>query len=433
VAVSSFSGLNLALSGLLAHQRALDVTGHNIANAGVAGYTRQEAVLAARAALEIPAGARQGGDGALLGQGVDVLELRRIRDSFIDLQVRAQNLALGGETAEAAALTRIEDGFQEPGDLGLSALLGKFWTSWQQLAANPESDAAKAAVAGYAKTLADGFNRLDAHLASVGADAAAEAAQLQGPDGPVTRIAAELGTLDRAIREAVGAGREPNDLLDRRDALLDQLSSLGQVSTTDLGGGSLRVSFGGAAAPLVDGSSVTWPQALSNPGGRIGALQDIATTTVPAYRALLDGVASAVASQVNAAHPTPIFTGATAASLTSVATAASVRATAGAAPGANDVAAAIAALRGGTGDTGYADLVRRVGSDAATANAGRATATAVLAQLEDRRAEVSGVSLDEEMTNMLRFQRGYQAAARAMTTMDEALDVLINRTGRVGL
>ena len=433
MSVSSFSGLNLALSGLLAHQRALDVTGHNIANAGVEGYTRQEAVLGARPALEIPAGTLQDGGGALLGQGVDVLQLRRIRDSFIDLQVRAQSLSLGGESASAAALARIEDGFQEPGEDGLSAMLGKFWTSWQQLAANPESGAAKAAVAGYATSLADAFNRLDAHLASVATDAAAEAAQLQGPDGPITRIAAELGKLDGAITEAIGAGRQPNDLLDRRDALLDQLSSLGQVSTTDLGGGSLRVSFGGATAPLVDGTTVTWPQALSSPGGRIGALLDVAATTVPGYRTALDGIASAVATQVNALHPAPVFTGATAASLTSVITPATVRATATVAPGANDVAAAIAALRGGSGDTAYADLVRQVGADAATANAGKATATAVLAQLQERRASVAGVSLDEEMTDMLRFQRGYQAAARAMTTMDETLDVLINRTGRVGL
>lgn len=433
MAISSFSGLNLALSGLLAHQRALDVTGHNIANAGVEGYTRQEAVLAARRALEVPAGVMHDGDGALLGQGVDVLELRRIRDSFIDLQVRAQELALGGETATASALGRVEDVLQEPGDRGLSALLGKFWTSWQQLAANPESDAAKASVAGNAQTLADAFNRLDAQLASIGADAAAEAAELQGPDGPIARIAAELGTLDRAITQAVGAGRAPNDLLDRRDLLLEQLSALGQVSTTDLGGGSLRVTFGGAAAPLVDGPAVTWPQALTAPGGRIGALQDLATTTIPGYRAALDGVANAIATQVNAAHPTPVFTGTTAGGLTSVATAASIRATAGGTAGANDVAAAIASLRGGTGDTAYADLVRQIGADAATANAGKATATAVLAQLEARRAEVSGVSLDEEMTNLIRFQRGYQAASRAMTTLDDNLDTLINRTGRVGL
>src|SRR5690606_8581164 len=102
--VSTFSGLQTALKGLLAHQRALDVTSHNIANQNTVGYSRQEAVLGASRATRIDAGALQNGAGAHLGSGVDVLAYRRIRDRFLDLQYRAQAMRLGGLAAKARGL-----------------------------------------------------------------------------------------------------------------------------------------------------------------------------------------------------------------------------------------------------------------------------------------------------------------------------------------
>ena len=100
--ISSFYGLQTSLRGLLAQQRALDTTGHNIANASTQGYSRQEAVLAAAPATWIPQGAVQGGAGAHLGAGVDVQAYRRVRDTFLDLQYRAQATRLGEASARAA-------------------------------------------------------------------------------------------------------------------------------------------------------------------------------------------------------------------------------------------------------------------------------------------------------------------------------------------
>ena len=99
--ISSFYGLQTAMRGLLAQQRALDTTGHNIANASTQGYSRQEAVLAAAPATWIPQGAVQGGAGAHLGSGVDVQAYRRVRDTFLDLQYRAQATRLGEASARA--------------------------------------------------------------------------------------------------------------------------------------------------------------------------------------------------------------------------------------------------------------------------------------------------------------------------------------------
>jgi len=99
----------------------------------------------------------------------------------------------------------------------------------------------------------------------------------------------------------------------------------------------------------------------------------------------------------------------------------------------NTVANAIRALRGGSVDTAYAGLVRQVGSDVQNATNTNTTATSVLASVDSQRQSVSGVSMDEEMASLIRFQRGYQAAARALTTMDDILNTLINSTGRVGM
>src|ERR1044072_906311 len=107
MSISSFLGLQTSLRGLQAQQQALDVTTHNIANANTVGYTRQEAALGATNALHVQAGATTDGQGAFLGQGVDVTAYRRIRDSFLDLQVRAQNMALGDASTSAHEQDRV--------------------------------------------------------------------------------------------------------------------------------------------------------------------------------------------------------------------------------------------------------------------------------------------------------------------------------------
>src|SRR5215204_857389 len=106
--ISTFFGLQQSLRGLLAHQRAMDVTGHNITNANTEGYSRQEAVMAAATPYDIEAGLLVGG-GAMLGGGVDIQAFRRIRDGFLDLQFRAQSMSLGGYEATTSTLQQVEE------------------------------------------------------------------------------------------------------------------------------------------------------------------------------------------------------------------------------------------------------------------------------------------------------------------------------------
>jgi len=435
--VSSFFGLNTSLRGLLAHQRALDVTAHNIGNASTEGYSRQQATLAPGAPLPLH-GATQSGGVAYLGSGVDVEGFVRVRDAFADLQFRAQNQALGQHQTTAEMLGRAELSLSEPTDNGIGQVLAKFWSAWDDLSNHPESPATRQALVNHATLLTDRIRSLSGDLTSVRTTAQTEYNLITGANGDVLAAAQEIAQLNLAIRSSTQQGGQPNDLLDRRDLALDKLSKLAQVSVTDLGNGTIRVNFGDAAAPLVDDVTVTWPQALTAPGGQLGALLKLADTgaagTVTTYLNDLNGFASSLISAVNTAHGAPFFSGTDASTIGVAVTATTVRAAPPGSPaGANSIALAVSALRGGPADTLYANLVARIGGEARAAHQQQRTTQALVNASDDRRQSASGVSMDEEMTNMLRFQRGYQASARVMSTIDEMLDTLINRAGRVGL
>ncbi|MDO8211436.1 flagellar hook-associated protein FlgK [Conexibacter sp. CPCC 206217] len=440
--ISSFMGLQTSLRGLIAHQQAMNTTGHNLANANTVGYSRQEAVMAAMDALVLPANSATTGAGAQLGTGVDVAQIRRIRDSFLDIQFRAKNMELGDAATQSASLEQAELGFAEPTSDGINALLGRFWSAWSDLANAPESDAARTAVVRMASTLAGAFQSVHSQLTTVATQATNEYNAITGPDGDVDVWARELAQLNDVISQAVAVGQSPNDLLDRRDFLIDRLSELAQVSVTDTGMGTVRVDFGGVT--LIDKTAAggyTWPQTLTNPGGKLGALQELGDPTGPAltYRDRLDAIARDLVTSVNALHSASTGVdffdpaGVTSDRLAVIATAATLVTGSTTDRGRNDVANAIAQLRGGSVDRTYGALVAQVGSDVKAIRSTEAVQQALVDAIEDRRQSVQGVSPDEEMTNMIRFQRGYQASARTMTTLDDMLDTLINRTGRVGL
>src|SRR3954451_17585685 len=436
--ISSFFGLNTALRGLLAQQQALDVTAHNIANGATEGYSRQNAVLSASTALRVISTGPNTSAG-YIGSGVEVQQFTRVRDQFADLQFRAQNQSLGQYETTSTLVGEAELNLSEPSDTGLNELLGKFWSAWDDLSNNPESPATRQALVNQGQLLTDRINNLQSQLSGVRAEANSQYNLLTGPNGDDAALCTEVAQLNASIKAAVTSGGQPNDMFDRRDLAIDKLSKLAQVRVTDLGNGAVQVDFGDAATPLVNDTTVTWPQPLSTPGGQLGALNKLRDTTaagtITAYMNDLDGFAAQLNSSVNTLHP-GFFSGSTASTITVAVTASSVRASAIGPPtpaGANDIALAVSKLRGGAADDDYANFVARIGGDARTADQQQATAQALVTQASDRRQSVSGVSMDEEMSNMLKFQRGYQASARAMSTMDEMLDTLINRTGKVGL
>jgi flagellar hook-associated protein 1 FlgK len=455
--ISSFYGLQTSLRGLLAQQRLLDTAGHNIANASTVGYSRQEASLVASPALQIPAGGVASGASAHLGSGVDVQSYRRIRDQFVDLQYRAQNTNLGDWAARAKLLEAAELALSEPGENGINEQLAQFWTAWSDLAQAPDDPAAKQALVEQAAALADAFATVRGQIATAQTQALAEYQDLARPAGPgdpggeIAQIAKEVADLNDTIKRFVTIGDMPNDLLDRRDQLLDQLSSFGQVSVEAQTDGTVNVSFvdtatAGTTYPVVTGTTASWagPPAGDawSPGGRLGGLLDSARPggALDGYLSAIDTIASSLATQVNATYGGTFFeTGPGPAGETlrvAAALAADPRLVdAGTgASGSNDIAIAVSQLRDHADiDRAYRAFVAQVGAHSREAIRQEGNAQVLTDAVENRRQSVSGVSLDEEMSNLVRFQRSYQASSRAMSTFDEMLDVLINRTGRVGL
>ena len=320
MSISTFVGIQTSLRGLLAQQRALDVTSHNIANASTVGYTRQEVNLAATQPLNVNAGGMA--NGGMLGTGVDVQSYRRVRDQFLDLQYRAQNMQLGDQTARSDALQNVELSFAEPGDSGIQNALDEFFGSWSDLSNSASSGAAKQAVIDKSRTLAQQINDLQGNLASARQAAADEYTQTAGAGGQINQMANDLSATLNAIRSAEMTGAQPNDLYDRRDLLLDQLSTMGQVSMTPSAGGSFDVSLGGVT--IVDADDTTGMASVpagafplsytTSPGGKLGALLDLQSSTGPiaSFQTDLASVAQSLATSVNsiynAATGTDFFT-----------------------------------------------------------------------------------------------------------------------------
>jgi flagellar hook-associated protein 1 len=432
MSIPTLQGLQTALSGLLAQQDAIDVTGSNITNANTEGYSRQTAVLQTAEPLHIPALSAVTGQGAQLGTGVTVATITRIRNTYLDAQYRAQNTALGAASTQSEQLGQAQSVLNEPSSTGLASQLSAFWSSWSELAVLP-SEAARVEVVSAATQLTGTLHQFSSELQSIEGQASAQYAAVTGPSGEVSSDAAQLAELNHQIKLSLQAHQQPNTLEDRRDELLDKLSALASVTVTKEADGTDTVTFGNAAQPLVEGSKVNWPQALTPAaGGQLGALLELSSPTgaLASYQAGLNEVAATLASTVNAIHTaTPFFSGTTAATLAVAVTPAQVEASSEGTSGGNNVALALAGLRGGAADQRYAALVTQIGSGVRNAKTDQETSQAVLTAVSNQRQAVSGVSLDEEMTNLVTFQRGYQASAQALNVMNEMLNTLINETG----
>jgi len=455
MSLSTFMGLETALRGLLAQQQEIDITGHNIANANTAGYSRQTANLVATPALPNP-------PSGLIGTGVTVESYSRVRDSFIDVQLRAQTMKQGYAQAQQDGLGQIESSLEEPSDTGLSSLLSSYWSAWQNLTNAPEDVATRQAVAQSAASLANGFNQLASQLNTV----VSQTQQQQSITiGQVNSLGSQIAQLNGAIKTAEMGGSTPNDLLDQRDLLIDQLSALGNTTVSQTAGtagqyGSEDITFGGSTLVTdTTPSTLTLAGLSSLTSGQLAGMQSVIDSVddpATGYLAKLNTLASTIASATNTQHalgtdlngnPGGAFFDVTAGSEAAtiavdpavLASPSLIAASSNGAVGDSANALAIADLQqglligGATIDQSYSQLVTQIGSDSQQAQQNLTNQTSLVESLTNRRASVSGVSLDEEMSNLLQFQRGFQASARALTAMDQMIDQLVNRTGEVGL
>src|SRR3954462_1327176 len=162
--ISTFMGLQTSLRGLLAHQQAIDTTSHNVANANTEGYSPQEAVMDPTEAYQVITG---GGKIGHPGTGVTIEGYRRIRDSFLDLQYRAQAMQVGDQETRSTQLDQVELALSEPGDNGIAAQLAQFRNGWADLSNSHDDVAARQALIDQSKNLAASFKTVDTQLTTV--------------------------------------------------------------------------------------------------------------------------------------------------------------------------------------------------------------------------------------------------------------------------
>jgi flagellar hook-associated protein 1 FlgK len=476
---SSFSGLSTALSALYAQRRGLDVTGQNIANANTAGYTRQRVNMESVGAPAVPA-LWSNYTGA--GSGVTVTDVQRLRDSFLESRARTEQGTLSQLAGRQDTLSGVEASFQEPGTTGLQSQLSDLWNAWHDVAAHPEALASRSQLLSTTATVADGIR---ATYSSLDAQWTAGREQLGTTVAAVNATARNIAELNQTILTASQSGIESNELIDKRDMLVMNLAQLTGAQAQTAPNGTVTVLLGGIA--LVRGSSstdlavtgaatmddfrtgvagpatVTWSTPTgavgqaAEVGGELGARVEALGSTLPGYADKLDAVVANLRDTVNAAHTTGSYDlngdpgqnifdpAATAKNITSLITdprkVAASREAPTTAPdgtilpsldGSNAAGLAnIGELANGP-DAVYRQMVVQLGAAAQTANRRLEIQGSVASDLDAARESQAGVNIDEEMVNLLSYQRAYEAAARVITTVDATLDTLINRTGLVG-
>lgn len=449
----SISSMYTALSGMNAQRKVLDVTAHNIANESTPGYHRQRVDLRPIGVSSVAA--VFAGQGSRVG-GVDVIGVQRLVDQLAENRFLSETGAQGGTSTMRATMEAVELTFPEPSDDGLAAILDDFFGGWSDVASRPGDPATRTQLLERAQTTVDALHRADADLRSVSDSAKGAVIDLASD---VNAIAKQVAELNKAI---TGSANAANDLSDQRDALIRQLSELAGADPRPQESGTVDVYIGGRAVVsgnfvfALDGAGgqLRWADDGTNvvaPPSKAASLAATINDVVPRYQTMLDGVAAQIVTQINSLHTTGYDpTGATGMNFFDPAgvTARSIAISSDVAGQPNKIAAgapvlpgptapgpldgeqarAIAALAGAATGPGasYRALVSTLGVEARAAVRRDAIQGTVTAAAEATAAEVGGVSLDEEMANLVASQRAFEASAKVLNTIDDLLGTLIN-------
>lgn len=495
---STFHGLEVAKRGMFTQQTAISVTGHNISNANTPGYTRQRVNFQSTQPYPSPGMNRPQIPGQM-GTGVEAGSIQRVRESFLDDQFRGENNKLGYWQTKSSAVSKMEDILNEPSKNGLSAVMGQFWQSLQDLSTNPENEGARSVVLQRAKAIADTFHYLHNSISAIQNDLGN---QISVTVKEVNSILKQISSINQQISEIEPHGYLPNDLYDARDQLVDQLSQYMniKVEKVETGGNAQKIAEGtykislvnadGSEVPLIDGDQFnqigveggtdsdkdgildqpagaltnfkivtpgTPPTDVASVGigsfsqGKLKALGEsygyteggVTKGLYPEMLANLDKLAKDFVEAFNDQHKlgkdfdgkdgVDFFTGTDAATISVAITETSkIAASANGDKGNGSNALKLADVQMSTVVKPYEGIIGALGVEGSEAR--RMTKnSAILAQsVETNRQSISSVSLDEEMTDLIRFQHAYNAAARNITVVDEMLDKIINGMGTVG-
>ena len=453
--------MDIGISALFTSQQALSVTGHNIANVNTPGYSRQQVTLAANRP--------ENGSPGQIGTGVHAESIRRSFDSFVEQQLLSSRERLGEFTASSNALARLEPLFGDSRNQGIGAGLNEFFSALQDVATNPNDLSARTVFLSKATALAGQFNQSAAALTNAQQSIDHQIGQTITD---VNRLTSQIAGLNEKIANAESSGQQANDLRDERGVALADLGERIEISSIEDAKGQVTV-FAGRGQVLVDKERTFQLVGVPDPGnnglldvrydpgagstesltpviqsGQIKGLLDIRDQTIPSLRASLDTLASEITTQVNQQHrlgfgldgstnqnffaPTGTTASTIAVSLTNVRQIAASSTAAGV-PGNNANALALAGLSNTdftsfgnvTFQEYYSTLAGNFGSIVQGAQSNLKAQQALHDQLTSQRASVSGVSMDEELANLLQYQRSFEAASRMITTADQLLQDIL--------
>jgi flagellar hook-associated protein 1 FlgK len=328
---------------------------------------------------------------------------------------------------------------------------------------NPENVATRNNVLEYGSTVSRSLNQLYTQIEQV---RNWQDDSIQSGVDDINRLASQLANVNDQIQRTLGAGQNPNDLQDQRDAILSELANIADIQVFGSGGAGDVVTLGGHV--LIQGNSalqlktekdpighlqIKWASDSSDAqisSGSLGGVLDLQQNILPDYLKSLDDIAGALITRVNEIHSTgygtdgstglDFFTGTGARDIgvNSVLVADPKKvasATAAGSSGDGSIALAIANIKseallsGATLGDSYRTLVSKIGGDSSNASNMTDAQTSLQQQLLTQQQSISGVSIDEELTDMVRFQQAYNASARIMTVMDEMLGTIIQSMG----
>jgi flagellar hook-associated protein 1 FlgK len=467
-----FSSLNTTVKALSAHSRALETAGKNLANVNNTSYSRQRVIYGDRGTVVTPTGAES--------LGLEALGVEQMRDSLLDRQLMREISLKSSFDAEQAGYQRAQAGLGQTVSAsgatdatsssanGLGAAIDKFFNAFQALAASPTDVGARQALIQTSSLLTDRFQLADSRLAQVQSDLDAQV----GTDvSSVNTLLSTIASLNGQIgRFEVNAPGSAVDLRDQRQAKLEELAAKLPVELHNATGGQVQVvAKDGAGNDVVlvdlstvqgtvafDGTQITAgnpPTALSLSAGSIKGSLTARDGAVQALRSNLDLLSRQIVTSVNAAYnPTGTTgdffkaTGLTAGTIKvdSSVTTTSLKASDGGASGDNTIALAISALAtkkfstsgtpadsiDGTLGNFYSNSVSNLGQALAGANSRVDDQANIEKLVRSQRDGISGVSLDEEMADLMKYQRAFQASSRVFSVVDQLLDNVVNSLGR---
>ena len=450
--------LSVARDAMAVNAKALDITGQNVANVNTAGYARRRAEIQARGT------SRDSYGGVTIGsitRAADDLTQRRLLD------VRGQETSA---RQRSDSLASVEAVFNDANGTGLAGGLVKLFDSFNSLASNPRDTTARNGVLSAAQSVVDDFTMATRTIDGARADIFAQA---QGYTKQINEIGVGIAALSGSIQSSLAAGQDASDLLDKRDMLLRNLSEIVDVQTASNPDGTILVRAAGQS--LVEGNSANTlsvtldtPGALAfkisvagspamgfsaqNMGGKLGGMRQARDEDMAQTRKNLDALAADLATAVNGLHSAGFgtdgvagrnlftFTAANPAHTLAidpalaghperVAAASSLASSAGG----NDVARQIAGLQSTPATASgtktliesYADLVGDLGLRRQKATGDAEVKGALADQIQALHQQTSGVSLDEEMVDLTRYQRAYEASSKLLKTFDELMRGLI--------